>query len=151
VKVLVLPGDEEDKVPRQDVFHDIVKSALVQDGWTITHDPYLLQFGEHNLYVDLGAEAPIAAEREGRKIAVEIKSFLGVSEMTDLERALGQFILYRFLLRQEEPYRALFLAVSREAHQAVFDSADGRDLVAAEGLKLIVFDADQEVITEWIE
>ncbi len=26
----------------RDLFHDIVKKALQQDGWTITHDPYAL-------------------------------------------------------------------------------------------------------------
>ena len=61
---------------RKDTFHEIVVSTLVREGWTITHDPYLLPFGIYDLQIDLGAEMPIGAEREGRKIAVEIKSFL---------------------------------------------------------------------------
>jgi hypothetical protein len=138
-------------MPQRDVFHELVKRALSRDGWTITHDPYPLEFGESRLYVDLAAEGPIAAEKEGRKIAVEIKSFLGASEMTDLERALGQFVLYRFLMGREEPDRTLFLAVPQEAHAALFDTAHGRDLVAAQALLLMVFDADAEVIVEWIE
>jgi hypothetical protein len=138
-------------MPQRDVFHGVVIEALVRDGWTVTHDPYPLQFGESRLYVDLAAEGPIAAERGGRKIAVEIKSFLGASEMTDLERALGQFILYRFLLSREEPDRALFLAVPPEAHEALFDTAPGRDLVAVQQLRLLVFDPDEGVIVRWIE
>ncbi len=59
-----------------------VRTALVKDGWTITHDPLVLPFGERSLRVDLGAQAPVAAERDGRKIAVEIKSFVGRSEIT---------------------------------------------------------------------
>jgi hypothetical protein len=138
-------------MPQRDVFHEVVKQALIRDGWTITHDPYPLQFGESRLYVDLGAEGPIAAEKAGRKIAVEIKSFLGASEMTDLERALGQFVLYRFLLQREEADRVLLLAIPREVHGALFDTAHGRDLATAQGLRLLVFDPEQEVLVEWIE
>jgi hypothetical protein len=138
-------------MPRKDVLHDVVKRALIKDGWTITHDPYLVHYGEHNLFVDLGAEAPIAAEKEGRKIAVEIKSFLGDSEMVDLENALGQYLLYRFLIRRQEPNRTLFLAVPSEAFASVFDPADGRDLVADQNLRLIVCDPDEETIVRWIE
>jgi hypothetical protein len=138
-------------MPQRDVFHEAVKRALLRDGWTITHDPYPLHYGESRLYVDLAAQAPIAAEKEGRKIAVEIKSFLGASEMTDLERALGQFVLYRFLLSREEPDRVLFIGVPREAHAELFDTADGRDLTAAQGLRLLIFEPDTEVILQWIE
>jgi len=138
-------------MPQRDTFHETVRQALMSDGWIITHDPYSLQFGENRLYVDLAAEGPIAAEKEGRKIAVEIKSFLGPSEMADLERALGQFALYRFLMTREEPDRSLFLAVPRDAYEALFDTADGRDLAAAQELHLLVFDPVQEIIVRWIE
>jgi XisH protein len=136
---------------QRDIYHEAVKTALMKDGWTITHDPYPLRYGEHRLYVDLGAEAPIGAEREGRKIAVELKSFLGRSEITDLERALGQYRLYRFLIRRTERDRTLFIAVPEETYYAVFDPGDGRDLVVEEELQLIVFDPQPEVILEWIE
>jgi hypothetical protein len=138
-------------MPKRDVFHDKVKHALIKDGWTITHDPYPLQFGEHRLFVDLGAEAPIAAEKAGRKIAVEIKGFTGVSEMNELERALGQFMLYQFLLTGKEPERLLFLAVPQNVYAALLDTGPGRDLVAAYALRLIVYHPDREVITGWIE
>ncbi len=138
-------------MPQRDTYHQSVKNALIKDGWTITHAPYTLHYGEHRLYVDVGAEGPLAAEKGGRKIAVEIKSFLGVSEMTELERALGQFILYRFLLAQAEPDRVLFLAVPHDTYATLFDIAQGRDLTAAQHIKLVSFDADQEVIVQWIE
>lgn len=59
----------------EDAFHEVVKTALQKDGWKITHDPPLIQVGTIEMYVDLGAEKLIAAEREGEKIAVKIKSF----------------------------------------------------------------------------
>ncbi len=78
----------------RDRYHDCVKNALVKDGWVITHDPPRLPWGQKDLYVDLGAEQLLAAEKGARRIAVEFKSFLGRSEIDDLEKALGQFLLY---------------------------------------------------------
>ena len=67
----------------KDVYHNTVRRALEADGWTITEDPLTLKFGEQNVSVDLGAEAPVGAERGGQKITVEIKSFLSPSPITE--------------------------------------------------------------------
>ncbi len=75
------------------------------DQWVVTHDPYVLLFGENKLYVDLGAETMLAAEKGGRAIAVEIKALTGSSALTELERALGQHILYRFVMGRSDPGR----------------------------------------------
>jgi XisH protein len=138
-------------MPRKDVYHEIVKQALIDDGWTITHDPYPLQFGEESLYVDLGAEMPIGAEKAGLKIAVEIKSFLSPSPVTELERTLGQFTLYRFFMQRQEADRMLYVAVSDVVYDLVFDIADVRDLVAAVQMRLLLFDAESARIVRWIE
>src|SRR5947209_19658133 len=67
-------------MPARNIHHAVVVRALTADGWTITHDPYPLSFGGKDLFVDLGAEeTTLAAEKEGRRIAVEIQSFLGRS------------------------------------------------------------------------
>jgi hypothetical protein len=68
----------------RDVYHSQVRNALVKDGWTITHDPYVLTFGQKDVFVDIGAERVIAAEKGSEKIAVEIKSFRGASDIRDL-------------------------------------------------------------------
>jgi XisH protein len=81
-------------MPARDIYHDAVKNALIKDGWTITHDPFVLRWGTIDVYIDLGAEQLLAAERQGLKIAVEVKSFVGRSDVDDLEKALGQYILY---------------------------------------------------------
>ncbi len=72
-----------------DIIHDAVKNALIKDGWTITHDPYMLRYKEVALFADLGVERAIAAELAGIKIVVEIKSFIGRSPMQDMKMALG--------------------------------------------------------------
>ena len=76
----------------KDIYHNCVKNALIKEGWIITHDPLTLEVGGRNVYVDLGAERPFAAEKDGKKIAVEVKSFRGASDLRDYENALGQYI-----------------------------------------------------------
>src|SRR5262245_2521131 len=76
-------------MPARDTTHAAVRVALERDGWTITADPFVLPVGLHNLYVDLAAERVLAAERGSERIAVESKSFVGRSEIADLEQALG--------------------------------------------------------------
>ena len=83
-------------MPARDFYHDKVRNALIKDGWTITHDPYSMKLGSADLFVDLGAEKIIAAEKGSDKIAVEIKSFLGKSIIAQTQDAIGQFIMYRF-------------------------------------------------------
>ena len=63
------------------------------------------------MYVDLGAEKLIAAEKDGHKIVVEIKSFLATSNISEFHTAVGQFLNYRLALEGEEPERKLYLAV----------------------------------------
>ena len=138
-------------MPRKDLFHDALKNALMKDGWVITHDPYIVLRGRQALYIDIGAETPLAAEKDGRKIAVEIKSLLDRVDMPEFERALGQYVLYRSLLKRQDPERILYLAVEEEAYDEYFDVSEGRDLIADEQIKLVVFLAISEVITRWIE
>src|SRR5207247_10794285 len=102
-------------MPAKDKYHDALRSALVKDGWTITDDPFRLVWGKRDFYVDLGAERIMAAERAGERIAVEVKSFLGASPMHDLELALGQFLLYRSILEEQEPDRGSLLAIPGSA------------------------------------
>jgi hypothetical protein len=92
-------------MPAKDIYHDVVRNALLKDGWTITHDPFTLTVGQKDVFVDFGAERLLAAERGQEKIAVEIKSFVGASDIRDLELAVGQYALYRSLLRRLEPDR----------------------------------------------
>ena len=53
----------------------------------------------------------IAAERNGQKIAVEVKTFIGTSTIFEFHTALGQLINYRYALEVQEPERVLYLAV----------------------------------------
>ena len=53
------------------------------------------------------------AEREGKKIVVEVKSFTGASFMRNLEEAVGQYIIYRNLLTVTDADCDLYLEIGR--------------------------------------
>jgi hypothetical protein len=137
-------------MPAKDLYHDVVRNALVKDGWTITHDPLRLQWGPKDLYIDLGAEQLLAAERQGHKIAVEIKSFVGPSVVADLEQALGQYVLYHDILAQVESERLLYLAIRRAVFDDLFAEPLGQILLDNQRVRLVVFDPHTEVIVRWI-
>lgn len=123
---------------------------MVKDGWTITHDPLLIRLTKKKLYVDLGAERILAAERGAEKIAVEIKSFTRPSDMIDLEEALGQCMLYSRLLARYDPDRKVYLAVTDEVYRSVFEEEAGQILIEDGLLSLITFDADREELIRWV-
>src|SRR5438105_11264466 len=70
-------------MPALDQYHETVRTALIKDGWTITHDPLTLVVGADRVHIDLAAERVIAAEKGVSKIAVEIKTFAGASRIAD--------------------------------------------------------------------
>lgn len=138
-------------MPAKDFYHEHVKNALANDEWNITHDQLRLRWRTTDTYVDLGAEKLLGAERNNQKIAVEIKSFIGRSMVSELEDAIGQYSLYEELLQRLEPDRILYLAVSNEAYLNVFVDAIGEVFLESKRVRLLVFDPDQEVILQWVE
>jgi hypothetical protein len=52
----------------RDKIHEPVKNALIKAGWTITSDPYTIEFEDEFVYADLAAEHPFSAERAGHKM-----------------------------------------------------------------------------------
>lgn len=133
----------------KDTFHEAVKSALMKDGWTITHDPLHINFAEVDIYIDLGAERLIAAQKEEEKIAVEIKTFLNPSAISDFHTALGQFLNYRFALKADDPERTLYLAVPRETYDTFFMRRFVQLIIQEYQMKLIAYDSVDEVIVLW--
>lgn len=134
----------------RDKIHDAVKNALVKDGWTITADPYKIKTPDLRLEVDLAADRPIAAERAGNKIVVEIKSFIGRSLITEFYTALGQYLTYEELLQTIEPDRKLFLAVSDLVFNDFFQLDSIRRITQKDRLAILVINTATEEIVQWI-
>jgi len=137
-------------MPRLDLYHAVVKAALVKDGWRITEDPLQLQYEGFNLYADIGAEKPIFAERRTEKIAVEIKGFGSPSPISELEKAVGQYALYRFLLQRIQPDRLLYLAIPHDIYQDFFQRSLIQDFVDEQRVLLFIFNPNTEEIIQWI-
>jgi hypothetical protein len=138
-------------MPARDLYHQVVKQALIKANWRVTHDPFPLTWAKRNLSIDLGAEQLIAAEQQERKIAVEVKSLLRESRIADLEQALGQYILYDDILKRTEPERELYLAMPLSAFADLFEGEQfAQILLENNRLKLIVFNAQTEEIIQWL-
>lgn len=138
-------------MPAKDIFQRVVENALIKDGWTITHNPLFVQFGGVDVYVDLGAERIIGAHKGERKIAIEIKSFVNPSVISDFHTAVGQFINYRIALETEEPGRVLYLAIPSEVYKTFFNLPFTQIVIERNQLKLIVYNVKKEVIETWQE
>lgn len=137
-------------MPAKDIYHDCVKQALIKDGWTITDDPLSLKIGKKDIFIDLAATQILIAEKPEQKIAVEVKSFLGTSEVEDLKNALGQYILYDKILKHQSLDYILYLAIREAVFHNLFTQEIGQILIEDQTIKLIVFNSDEEVITQWI-
>ncbi|MDJ0734645.1 MAG: XisH family protein [Nostocaceae cyanobacterium] len=134
----------------KDRFHNIVRNALEKDGWKITADPYEINVDDVDFEIDLAAEQLLAAELEGRKIAVEIKSFISPSNVSEFHTALGQFLNYRDALEQIEPERQLYLAVRVPIYEGFFQRKFIASAVEKYQLRLMIYDVQQEVIRQWL-
>jgi hypothetical protein len=137
-------------VPQYDAHHEVVKRALVNDGWTITDDPLELQYKDMRLFADLGAERALAAQKGDQKIAVEIKVFGGISPTTELQKAKGQYDFYRLFLERTEPERKLYLAVPSDIWGTFFQRPSVQEFVAAYQLSLLIFDPERAEVVQWI-
>ncbi|NEO89082.1 MAG: fatty-acid oxidation protein subunit alpha [Moorea sp. SIO3G5] len=136
-------------MPAKDIFHDTVKNALIKEGWIITDDPLYLDYGGVDMYVDLGAEKLIAAQKDQQKIAVEIKTFNRPSLIAEFHSALGQFLNYRLVLENIEPERKMYLAISEDVYEAFFTLVFTQKAVDKYKIKLIIYDTKKEVIKQW--
>jgi XisH protein len=134
----------------KDKIHAPFKEALIQDGWLITDELYI-KVGNLTVFVDLGAEPVLGAEKDGERIAIEVKTFSNPSFMTALYEAVGKYAVYRKALELDESDRILYLAMpedvyDRSSKEVLFIGSldDGK-------INLILFDTTIEKITRWIK
>ena len=109
-------------MPAKDIYQDTVKNALIKDGWVICGENFHIQVDEESLamFIDLVAEELIGAEKNGRTIAVEVKSFQGESKRYQFHAALGQFLNIRSALIEIRPEWIVYLAVNSDVYSKFF-------------------------------
>lgn len=105
--------------------------------------------GGRSAFVDLGAEKLFAAEKEGKRIAVEVKSFISPSPVKDLEQ-VGQYIKYSQVLERQNFNRLLYLAIPQSVFLDFFSEELPQLMIELNNLKLLVFDSDAQEIVKWI-
>jgi len=147
-------------MPSKDTIHDRVKQAIINDGWQITNDPYVISYGERFLFIDLGARDSINLEDTERqliglqqdnvKIAIEIKTFRNPSPIVDLEQAIGQYTLYKILLSKVDPHRIIYLAITEQTYNEIFNEPLGGLVIEELPLNLIIIDVFQLKVKQWI-
>ncbi|MCB1191186.1 MAG: fatty-acid synthase [Leptospiraceae bacterium] len=103
------------------------------------------------MYIDLGAEPAIGAEKDGQKIAVEVKSFIGESDIHNLSNSIGQYNLYKNILEEIQPDRKLYMAIPNYAYIGVFSEPTGQLIIKKEQLKIIIFNEKEGRINQWIQ
>jgi hypothetical protein len=134
----------------KDRFHDVVRTALEKESWQITADPYEINVDDVEFEIDLAAEQLLAATRGNQKIAVEVKSFISPSNVSDFHTALGQFLNYRDALELVEPDRQLYLAVREPIYESFFKRRFIMAAIQRYQLRLIIYDVQQKVIVQWL-
>ncbi|NEQ68386.1 MAG: XisH protein [Symploca sp. SIO1B1] len=137
-------------MPAKDVFHDAVKKALIKDGWIILKENYELEYQGDSLYPDFAAEKSIAATRDKEKILVEVKSFIGRSFITDLQAAIGQYMMYQEVVRVQNLDFKLYLAIPANRYHNNFQTPLAQLMLQTTQINLLVFDSAQEIVQKWI-
>ena len=136
----------------KDIIHNQVKNALIKDGWTITADPFRIQYEEFDLSADLSAERTIVAHKNTRKIVVEVKSFVGRSFVTEFQKAIGQFTMYlSFMKLLDRLEFELFIGISEQVYKRYFGQKAVQALLAESPMPLLVVDINREEVVKWIK
>jgi XisH protein len=138
-------------MPRKDIFHENVRTALEKDDWVVTDDPLQVVVDDTTIYIDLGIEPTYYADRNGEQIAVEIKSFRLQSSITSMYEALGKFCIYRTALRLAESPRTRYLAVPLSIYNSFFQRILIQEALKEYQVNLIVYDTHSNTISTWIK
>lgn len=132
----------------KDTYHNLVKEALIAEGWTITDDPYYIK--DTKWEIDLGAEKLIGAEKDKTKIAVEVKSFLAPSFAYEFHGVIGQYFNYIVNLERFDKQRVLYLAIPLDIWNTKFQEEYIHYSISQMKANIIVYNVETEKIEKWI-
>jgi hypothetical protein len=138
-------------MPQYDAHHEAVKQALLKDGWSVTREQFSVLYKGLRVFIDMAAEKFVDGEDGSEKIAIEVKVFDQSPFLSDFEKAIGQYSLYRFMLRKVRIKRRLFLAVSEKASREFFSIPAVTEYTTQHRIHLLIFDPESEEILKWNE
>ena len=132
-------------MPAKDVYHDAVVNALRKDGWIVRTKQLYLTIENRSVWID------IEAEKSQQVIVVEVKGFEDLSSpISYLHVVVGQYVVYREILKYLELNHDLYLAVREEAYNGILQEKLAEIIIKNIGIKILVFDNISEVIVSWI-
>jgi hypothetical protein len=137
-------------MPAQDLYHDVVRDALRQDGWRITHTALQLKVRAESRAEELWEGPWLIADKDERKVAVAVDSFVGHSNLVDITQTWRQLGLSRPQLHAMDADRVVYLAVRQATYSACFAGGEGELVLAKEHMRLLVFDPRTEAIIQWV-
>ena len=137
-------------MPTQDLYHDVVRDALRKDGWRVTHTALQLKARVEASAGELWEGPWLIADKDERKVAVAVSSFVGRSSQADVIQTWAQLGLSRPRLHAMDADRVVYLALRQATYSACFGGIEGDLLLEKARMQLIVFDPRAEVIVQWV-
>lgn len=135
-------------MPSFDRCHEQVMRALQKDGWRITEQQVPMKLGRRRVFIDLCVTYGANGSRQQIAL-VEVKCFPDPQNTTqEIYTAVGQYILYRAMLRELELDMPLYLSIPEAIFNAVFDTIVQR-AIAESQIKLVIINLDEERVIRW--
>jgi predicted outer membrane protein len=138
----------------KDVIHNAIRIALENDGWEITKDPFTLNLMGDDTFVHIDMSAQKSAVNKSKNetiVAIEVKSFTGVSVLNAFHEALGQFLNYRDAIREHKLSLKLYLAVSEAGWDKLNSLTFVQRRIKQYRLKFVIIDIQTYKVIKWIK
>ena len=129
-------------MPAQDSCQPQIVRALEKAGWLVNTKVKAIRSASILAHPDIEA-----FKDEQLHIIVEVKCFPGANRTQELYIALGQYIVYRELLKTKRPDALLFLAVPHDDPDMV-DPVINTTL-EVNHVKMLLVDLAKEEVVEW--
>lgn len=72
------------------------------------------------------------------------------SPITELEKAIGQYGIYRTFLKQSNPSQQIYLAIAQDVYQDFFKQPAIETIMDDHQISLLVFEPHNEEVVLWI-
>lgn len=137
-------------MPALDSCHQQIVNALRKAGWKIRDEPYYLLFEDFSVFPDIRASQTNGSIEE--IVIVEVKCFLDEkSYLDELYRAIGQYLIYRNVLRLGGISAKLYLAIPHTVYDRIFLTKATAATISDVKIRLLLVDIDREEIVQWFD
>lgn len=137
-------------MPALDSCHQQMVNALIKAGWNVNTAPVYLRAEKLVAIPDIQATLNNGSVQQ--IIVVEVKCFLDERlDQDELYRAIGQYLVYRQVLRTRQLDIPLYLAIAIQVYQRLFVKQVVNAIIHESRLKLIVVDLEREEVIQWLE